>query len=181
MYFCRVEVENFCFYLQRPQSIFAVLKLRIFTSVLYTVVLFVISLGGILTWGSHVVLSHTQCFCFIRGKAYVREDIASYVGGISVQEQVGGGSQCNFPIFPIEQVEGDLSAIFPYFLQNRWGGISVQFSHISYFISDIISNLQKTAVHFTNFCENPIYHKKSEDRICKISHSQICINSENLI
>ena len=28
--------------------------------------------------------------------------------------------------------------------------------------SDTISNLQKTEVHFTNFCENPIYHKKSE-------------------
>ena len=77
------------------------LKLRIFTSVLYTVVLFVISLRGILTWGSHVVLSHTQCFCFIRGKAYVREDVASYVRG-DLSARIGG--------------EGDLSAISPYFL-----------------------------------------------------------------
>ena len=46
--------------------------------------------------------------------------------------------------------------------------------NISYFKSDTISNLQKTGVHFTNFCENPIYHKKSEPRMCKISQCQFC-------
>ena len=46
--------------------------------------------------------------------------------------------------------------------------------NISYFKSDTISNLQKTGVHFTNFCENPIYHKKSQPRMCKISQSQFC-------
>ena len=52
--------------------------------------------------------------------------------------------------------------------------------NISYFKSDTISNLQKTGVHFTNFCENPTYHKKLEAR-CKNSQSQFCINSENFI
>ena len=49
--------------LSRPHSIFAVVKLKIFTSVLYTVYLFVISLGVKLTWGWHVILTYTQWFC----------------------------------------------------------------------------------------------------------------------
>ena len=113
--------------------IFAGLRLRIFASILFTVVLFVVSLG-------RCTVSYTVDLFFISLGAE-----AQVKGGV-VYARILGGSLCN----------------------------------ISYFKSDTISNLQKTGVHFTNFCENPTYHKKSQPRMCKISQSQFCSWGEGI-
>ena len=91
MYFCRVEVENFCFYFVHSGSV---------------------------------------CY-FIRGEN-------------PIYHKKSEARMCK-----ISQSQFCINS--EHFLCN-----------ISYFISDTISNLQKTGVHFINFCENPIYHKKPE-------------------
>ena len=74
MYFCRVEVENFCFCFVHSGSVCYFIR------------------------GKFCLIHSGSVFYLIRGEAYVREEFASKVGGGSLLKNTWGEFYAIFPI-----------------------------------------------------------------------------------